>query len=751
MPYPKNAHFGLLLALFIGCLGNSWAQTLNAPTPADNPNLPGNSPWSAACASASFNEYFMDFSWSTPLVNSNNEFILELSDATGDFSSATELAKVSDDNLDLAVSFSFAVPNTVRGSGYKFRVRSTSPAITGPETAAFNVYFMDFTSSILISEDASGVIPPGGELQICDGNAVTIGAHNVPNADTYTYRWTRSGTVLAETGPSITVSQTGMYMVEIDYGPVCSGSANTLSNSITVTNGSTIGIAINPPANTALCSGETQVLEANVSGQGLSYTWKKDGTTVAGPTVDAHTYTVDASNTGFAGDYTVEISGAGACREESAAVTITNTGDFDISLNQGTQLSLLPGDSVNLGVTTTAASPTYQWYRNNIIITGATNANFDATQAGDYFVRVGTSGGACASATKDSEVMTVSLPASFDITIAYNGNFTNCVSSDATLEISLIEAVDGSGTPSDVTSQMQSQFSYQWQKDGVNVAGATNATHTVSDAADNGDYRVVATLDSFTPQSNTLGVALGSGQTLTITATSTVLCEGGDAITLSTDTALGGKTFGWFRDGTQVDASSPNYSPTEPGTYTLRITEDSCTVDSNEVVITNFDDSQVTLDSDTNVVILEGSSQTVTASGADSYAWFNSANEQISNGPSVTLSLEGDYRMVATSGSCTVTRNLTVSFRDTFGIPNVITANGDGLNDQWILPNSYANDPDVTVIIYNHLGDEVLNQNDYQNDWPSSSTAFPKQNMVFYYTIKNTTETLKKGTITVIR
>ncbi|NNG09752.1 MAG: hypothetical protein HKM92_06250, partial [Arenibacter sp.] len=55
----------LLLVLTVMMLGSTsiLAQTLNQPTPADNPNLAGNSVWTAACGSASFNEYYINFTW----------------------------------------------------------------------------------------------------------------------------------------------------------------------------------------------------------------------------------------------------------------------------------------------------------------------------------------------------------------------------------------------------------------------------------------------------------------------------------------------------------------------------------------------------------------------------------------------------------------------------------------------------------------------------------------------------------------
>ena len=92
-----------------------------------------------------------------------------------------------------------------------------------------------------------------------------------------------------------------------------------------------------------------------------------------------------------------------------------------------------------------------------------------------------------------------------------------------------------------------------------------------------------------------------------------------------------------------------------------------------------------------------------------------------------------------------------MEYLDTFRVPNVITVNGDGINDLWVIPNSYSNKPDVSVIIYNQNGEEIYNQTNYQNNWPQASTSFAHQNMVFYYKILDDGGVLKQGTITVIR
>lgn len=90
----------MMLPIFLLGLGGMHAQVLNAPEAAPNQTPPpGATPWNRACASASFNDYWVQFTWNPPLVNSDNEFILELSDATGDFSSPVELARDGSKNV----------------------------------------------------------------------------------------------------------------------------------------------------------------------------------------------------------------------------------------------------------------------------------------------------------------------------------------------------------------------------------------------------------------------------------------------------------------------------------------------------------------------------------------------------------------------------------------------------------------------------------------------------------------------------
>nr|WP_299344921.1 gliding motility-associated C-terminal domain-containing protein [Allomuricauda sp.] len=731
----------IFFAVFVLSTMGLNAQVLNQPTTV----------WTAACASPGFNQYTVSFTWNPPLVNSDNEFVLELSDANGIFGSPVELTRVSDKNTDFNFDFDIAVPTNVSGEGYRLRVRSTSPAKTSPPTGAYPMHYIEHNSPLLISQDANGTIPSGGQIQVCGGGSITLAPHNLPNADNYQYNWYRSGTPLSEKSNELTVSTPGMYYVELDYGSVCSGSANTLSNTIEIITGTPLGVAINGPSTVSLCAGDPHSLVANISGMGLTYTWYKDGAIISGPTLEGHTLALNTSISGFDGNYEVEIEGAATCTERSAAVTINDLGSLQVTRDNDADIVLLPGFSQTLSVSSTAASPTYQWFKDGSPISGATNSTLSITDTGIYFARVTETGGPCAGAPVDSASTTVVAPDSFEFIVEFVGSYTPCQNTDATLSLSTINAVGSSGAKTDVTADLEGSFAYQWSYDGNDISGETSKTLTISDQANNGQYILKGVLNTYNVSSNSQEVRLASDEILSITSNSTVLCVGADPIAITTSRNLSGETFEWLRNGSVVDASNENIVASEIGTYQLVIRTNACPIVSNEIEVRAFDESLLVLDRPQDIIIIEGTTETVTASGAQSYEWFDSNNTLLGTLDSFSFELEGEYLLVADFGNCSVNRVITITYRDNFAIPNVITANGDGINDLWVLPNTYSRDPEVLVTIFDERGKEVFSQFSYQNNWPESTTSFNKQNMIFYYRLTKSGRSLKQGTITVIK
>lgn len=728
------------------------AQTIaftDAPMPAANQNNGSTNVWPRACASSSFNDYFVSINW-VGTANADNVFILELSNNAGSFASPVELDRANDKNGNSEFFMNFVLPTDTRGSGYKMRVRSTSPAATSAASDAYSMYYLSFNSNLHISPNGDGTTP--GSVQACNGANATLTVDNLPlsTINTYQYAWYRSGTKLAENGPSLQTNGTGDYYVYVDYGD-CTGS-NPESNHIVINTGTSVGLVLNAPTTTAFCAGDAAApLEANVQNSGYSYTWYRDGAQVQAKQTGAFTFTIDTNDAAFAGAYTVSVEGTGICTETSAPVSITNAGAFTLSRTNPANVLVLPGQTTTLSVTTTANAPNYQWYRNTTAIPGSNNASLAISQAGTYYVGVTQTGGTCTSTTINSEITEVVSPNSFRFEIDYATAYTSCTSSSMVLEVDKIYAELTNGSEIDVTADSAANFTYQWKKGADDVSGENAQSFSLTSNTENGSYSVVGVSGSFTANSNTLPVQLGSNETLTITSTSTVYCNASDSIVLSSTTNLTGEDFVWQRDGTTVNDTQSELSATQPGTYSLVLKKGICPLTSNEITIAPLDPNLITLDIDGDVIFPEGSSKTVNASGGTAYRWLNANSVEIATGSSITFTEEGNYLLIANIDNCEISKAITVTYLDLFNIPNVITPNGDGSNDQWVIPNSYSNKSDVWVTIYNAKGVEVLNNTNYQNNWPQSSTAFNAQNQVFYYVIKNATETLKQGTITVIR
>lgn len=714
-----------IVFVFICLLGiQVYGQNLKKPDPE----------FTYACASATFNTFKINFKWDPPAVNGGNRFILEMSDKNGSFASATSLATETNKNTNFDFDFQFSFPTDVAGTGYKFRVRSTDPAKTSPETDAFQVYYKNVNQGLVINNLE-------GSINICGGSTANIAINNFP--DEAAYIWYKNGTIVAgQSGNSISVTEPGTYYAEVDYGTNCSSA--TTSNGVTVSVGTALGVAINGNATVEICSGDSATLEVSIQNPSYLYTWKKDG--VAVTAAAQNNYTFEASE---AGDYSVEVSGAGVCTETSGAVQVRLKDELTVSFKESSKnVTLMPGGSKTIGVDVTGINPTIQWYRNNVAISGATNADLTVTQTGTYKVEV-KNNGSC-SETEIIDNIKVENPSSFTIAIAATNDYQECISATTTLSVSNISAVTSGGTI-DVTNEFKSQMSYQWHRNGSPISGATSASLSIANFNENDSYYAVATIDSFTATATAIEIKLAFVSGVQISAPVTAVCSGGSTIKISSDSTDAAYTYAWFKDNVAINGNESSIQINQTGTYELRITAHGCTVTSNSIQITPADESAIKLSENSPVILVEGTSKTISASGGSSYIWYDADNNVVSNTAEITVTEAGTYKLVASLGDCEVVKTLVVSYKENFNVPNVITPNADGINDLWVLPNTYSNKEEVEVIIYNSRGQEIFKVNNYQNNWPESSMTFSIRNIIYYYRIQKGNETLKRGTLTIIQ
>jgi hypothetical protein len=156
-------------------------------------------------------------------------------------------------------------------------------------------------------------------------------------------------------------------------------------------------------------------------------------------------------------------------------------------------LTVSYGDNATFNVTAAGAGAlSYQWLSNGIPILNATNSSLalnsvtDAAAA-DYSVTV-----------QNSDGPTTSAPA----------HLTVIVAPDITSQPASILTSAGKPLALNVSVRGRAPFNYQWQKDGVNISGATSSSFNIASGtpADSGTYQVVITNSAGTATSSTVGV-----------------------------------------------------------------------------------------------------------------------------------------------------------------------------------------------------------------------------------------------------
>ncbi len=256
-----------------------------------------------------------------------------------------------------------------------------------------------------------------------------------------------------------------------------------------------LGLALNCGA--AVVVGSKVTFAATVDGSPVpTLQWKKDGVDIAGAT--GTSYIIAAVALGDAGVYRVTAANVAGSADSADAVLTVELAPLVVvnvaptfSSQPTASLTAVAGGGVALSATATGVpAPSYQWQKNGTAIAGATNASLALTgvTAGDSGTYVLVASNSVGSVNSSAALVTVSTPVvtpppavvAVAPAITSQPAATQSVTTGATVQL----AVQATGTPAP---------GFQWMKNGVAVAGATNSTLAFSSVAlaDAGTFSVV--------------------------------------------------------------------------------------------------------------------------------------------------------------------------------------------------------------------------------------------------------------------
>ena len=259
-----------------------------------------------------------------------NKFIVEMSDASGSFSGIPIVVYTSaagEVTTALIKPISFAVPTTIAGEKFKLRVRSTSPALTSPESNSFAAYYKPQDSQFTINNSISPATYCKGSNYVLTIDNPGTGSNDSPlKYPSLTFDWYKETSPttsdFVSSGPTLTVTQPGTYYVRTNYGTCTSDS---YSNKVTVEESSSASeftSSVNVPASNSISTDETLTVTATTTASNPVYKWYLDGNPITDAT--SATYLVQT-----AGSYKVAIT-------QTAGCVATKEHSFTVTLKDGT-------------------------------------------------------------------------------------------------------------------------------------------------------------------------------------------------------------------------------------------------------------------------------------------------------------------------------------------------------------------------------------------------------------------------------
>lgn len=382
------------------------------------------------------------------------------------------------------------------------------------------------------------------------------------------------------------------------------------------------------------------------------------------------TYTVST-----AGKYWVSIRNTHC----EAYDTITVSYLPDLTLNLQDTLYLCPNTSISLDVSQSPESMAkYQWQD------GSNNPTFDIHTVGQYWVEV----------WNDCELLKDT------ITVLWNEAYfldlgtdrKICHNANEVLDVSLAEAT------------------YLWQD------GSTNPIFEVDTT---GIYTVEITYQSCTVTKSVeiteipeLELNLGNKE---------VLCEG-EILVLEALNPDNNTHYLWS-DG----SNEPNLIVEKTGTYWVAV-QNTCEHKKDTIRVVFIENPEVNLGRDTSICL--GQTLYLDAQNSEAnYLWQDGSKQSF-----FEVNETGTYSVIVQRGKCEVYDEIfveVVDCQDELFIPNVITPNGDGKNDYFIIEQ--INGLGWELQIFHRNGTEIYHSKNYKNDWRAE--GFPSN--TYFYTLKD--------------
>jgi gliding motility-associated-like protein len=621
--------------------------------------------------------------------------------------------------------------------------------------------------TVLVTPATEGIV----SIKVPANAAVNVGGNNNSLSNTLSYYYDPNPPVIT----SVAVPANGYYKAGDVLNFTVNFSENVQAN--------------NPAPSMAVIIGSTSVQAAYVGGSNtnaLSFSY-----TVQDGDMDMDGITPGTSlqlNGGVIRDLSANNANLALQNIGSTAGVLVNTSHATVTLSTAASrvnapftvtvtfseavTGLIPGDftttNATVGTLQTTDNITY-----TVVVTPIADGSVSISLPADAAVNVANNG------TKASNTLTVTRDATAPVITAAQ-NFNILQNSTAGTPIGQVTATDASGITQNYTItsdptggafQISATGSISVKDMAIlnnNVGSTINVVVTVSDGLNTSAATAVAIkIDAINKApvlnaiNNVVLCATVNSQTIQLTGASAVEPTQTYTLSIASNQAL--------FDALTVNAAGLITYQLKPSvtsgvaTITVTIKDNGGTanggVDTYQRTFTITVNALpiVTITSDKGNSLSKGDIVHLTATGGATYNWTATTSSIISGAQTAVAEARPQanttYQVTATSSlGCNSTASINIATIEDFKVDatNVLTPNGDGKNDKWVIRNidSY---PDNELKIFDRSGRLVFSQRNYNNTWDGKVNGHPLAEGTYYYflTISGGVKTAK-GFITII-
>ena len=539
---------------------------------------------------------------------------------------------------------------------------------------------------VIVNPVPNPVITTSDDTIFCKGEYAQLNIDFTANSE---YQWfINNNPIPNDTLIYSIADSTGIYHVTEINKYNCS---NT-SSSISIFEKDYPTVDLLPNDTLKFCFGDSVIINT-VTTEPLQFLWIKDEIALTNDTLDHYT----AFESGY---YALQVTDSIGCISISEPDTVVTIPSPESKLEFGGDSIVCEGEQIGL-FANTGLGLTYEWYRNDTVITGASNYYYLANTTGDYYVNVSNENN-CTIKSNTKSTLVYPIPESV---INLSGSTTFCSNDNVFLSTVSVPTYD-----------------YQWYLNGKEIAGEiSNIYYPVT----SGEYYLKTTSQYGCEKlSNKKNI-------IVIPAPDAIIESGGDSLfcegTFLTINANKNSNFEytWYKDNVEIIGENNfNLNAYETGIYLVLIKDNvtNCSSTSNSLKLSTEPSPVVILNS-SNATICQRDSVELTSTYNENwtYKWYyNNILLPDENTYIYYAKTAGDYSVVVLSEiNCTDTSNIqnlsvlpnpipTVTQSDYF----LSTKNYSSI--QWNKDGSAINDATEQIYLVSESGDysvSVLNPN----------------------------------------